>query len=115
MSQGIFSPSGKTFILAYAGDSTDTSVEVPAATAVNIFNPDAANVVAVSFGFATDGDNNAFIPTAGVPGEGVIVGPGQQLTVNLPQAGYITTNTMLVAVAGDSATGNVFISLGSLQ
>jgi len=115
MSQGIFSPSGKTFILSYAGDSTDTSREVPAATAVNIFNPDAANVVAVSFGFATDGDNNAFLPDGNDAGEGVIVGPNQQFTVNLPQAAYIANNTMLVAVAGASATGNVYINLGSLQ
>jgi hypothetical protein len=115
MSQGIFSPSGVTYILDYADDSTDTSTEVAAASAVSIFNPDAANIVAVSFGFATDGDNNAFLPVGGDPGEGVIVGPGQQLTVNLPQAAYINTNTMLVAVAGASATGNVYISLGSLQ
>jgi hypothetical protein len=115
MSQGIFSPSGKSFILDYADDSTDLSQEIPAAAAVNIFNPDAANVVAVSFGFATDGDNNAFLPVGNNPGEGIIVGPGQQITVNLPQAAYITTNTMLVAVAGASATGNVYINLGSLQ
>ena len=116
MSQGVFSPSGKTYILAYADDSTDTSTLVSAATAVNIFNPDSANVVAVSFFFENEGyGTNAVIPTAGTPGEGVIVGPGQQLTVNLPQAGYVESNSMWVAVAGDSATGNVFISLGSLQ
>lgn len=116
MSQGIFSPNGKTYIIAYADDSTDTSTEVTAASAVNIFNPDGANVVAVSFFFENEGyGTNAVIPTAGTPGEGVIVGPGQHLTVNLPQANYIATNTMWVAVAGDSATGNVFISLGSLQ
>lgn len=116
MSQGIFSPSGQTYKLAYADDSTDTSTEISAATAVSVFNPDTANVVAVSFGFGVDGDNNAFLPTGGTTaGEGVIVGPSQTLTVNLPQAGYIGTNTMLVAVAGDSPTGNVYISLGSLQ
>ena len=115
MSAGVFSPVGRNFRLAYADDSTDTSTEIPAATAVNIFNPDTANAVVVNFGFTTDGDNQAYFGNASVAGEGTVVGPNQSLTVNLPQAAYIGTNTMFVAVAGESLTGNVWINLGSLQ
>ena len=112
MSQGIFSPTGKSYIVAYADDSTDTSLEVPGAQAVSVFNPDAANVVAVNFSFV-ETDTNASIPLANDPGLGTVIGPGQQLTLTIPQAAYVTP--MYISVAGVSATGNVYISVGSIQ
>ena len=113
MSSPVFAPKGVSYILPYADDSTDVSVEMPAAQAVSVYNPDAANVVVVTFGFSSDGDTDAVIPVAGTPGKGTIVGPRQQLTFSLPQAGY--DPTMWVSVAGVSATGNVFVSTGSFQ
>ena len=109
----VFAPSGKSFALAYADDSTDTSTVEGGATAILVTNTDAANVVVVTFGFSSDGDTDAVIPVAGTPGKGTIVGPRQQLTFSLPQAGY--DPTMWVSVAGVSATGNVFVSTGSFQ
>jgi hypothetical protein len=107
-----FAPQGRSYIIAYADDSTDTSLEVPAAQAVSVFNPDAANVVAVNFSFV-ETDTNASIPLAGDPGLGTVIGPGQQLTFSIPQAGYVTP--MYISVAGVSATGNVYVSTGSFQ
>ena len=113
MTSPVFAPTGTSYIIAYADDSTDTSLEVPAAQAVSVFNPDAANVVVVNFGFNSDGDTDAIVPVSGTPGKGTVIGPGQQLTFALPQAGYVPT--MFISVAGDSATGNVYISTGSFQ
>jgi hypothetical protein len=113
MPSPVFAPTGISYIVAYADDSTDLSLEVPAAQAVSVFNPDAANVVVVNFGFDSDGNTNASIPLAGDPGLGTVIGPGQQLTFSLPQAGYVTP--MYISVAGVSATGNVYVSTGSFQ
>ena len=113
MPSPVFAPQGVSYILPYADDSTSTSVSMPAAQAVSVYNPDAANVVVVTFGFSSDGDTDAVIPVAGTPGKGTVVGPRQQLTFSLPQAGY--DPTMWVSVAGVSATGNVFVSTGSFQ
>lgn len=108
----VFAPSGKSYIIAYADDSTDSSLEVPAAQAVSVFNPDAANVVVVNFSFV-DTDTNASVPLAGDPGQGTVIGPRQQITLSIPQAGYVTP--MFISVAGVSATGNVYVSTGSFQ
>ena len=112
MTSPAFAPTGLSYIIAYADDSTDTSLQVPAAQAVSVFNPDAANVVAINFSFV-ESDTNASIPKAGDPGLGTVIGPKQQVTLSIPQAGYVTP--MYISVAGDSATGNVFVSTGSFQ
>ena len=112
MSSPVFAPTGQSYIIAYADDSTDTSLTVPAAQAVTVFNPDTANVVAVNFSFNAE-DTNASIPLAGDPGLGTVIGPGQQLTFSIPQAGYVSP--MYISVAGASATGNVYVSTGSFQ
>lgn len=112
MTSPVFAPTGKSYIIAYADDSTDTSLEVPAAQAVSVFNPDTANVVAINFSFVAE-DTNASIPLAGDPGLGTVVGPQQQITLSIPQAGYVTP--MYISVAGVSATGNVYVSTGSFQ
>jgi hypothetical protein len=113
MSSPVFAPTGKSYLLAYADDSTDTSLEMPAAQAVTVFNADSANVVVINFGFSSDGDTDAVVPVVGTPGKGTVVGPQQQLTFSLPQAAY--TTPMFVSVAGVSGTGNVFVSTGSFQ
>jgi hypothetical protein len=107
-----FTPQGPSVVLTYADDSTETSVLAGGATNWLVFNPDAANVVVVSFGF-TDGDTDAVVPTSGANGKGTVIGPGQQVTLTIPQAGYVTP--MYISVAGVSATGNVYISVGSIQ
>jgi hypothetical protein len=113
MSSPVFAPSGVSYAISYADDSTDASLSVPAAQAVSVFNSDAANVVVVNFGFASDGDTDAVVPVAGTPGQGTVIGPRQQITMSLPAAGYVPG--MFISVAGVSGTGTVFISTGSFQ
>jgi hypothetical protein len=105
-----FAPSGKSIVLAYADDSTDTSTIEGGAIKFLIVNTDAANVVAVNFGF-TDNDVDAIIPTSGDNGRGTIVGPASQLIVDIPQCAYATQ--VFVSVAGVSPTGNVYLTPGA--
>jgi len=105
-----FTPQGPSVVLTYADDSTETSVLAGGATNWLVFNPDAANVVVVSFGF-TDGDTDAVVPTSGANGKGTVIGPGQQVVLNVPQCAYV--NQVYVSVAGDTATGNVYLTPGA--
>ena len=112
MSTTVFTPVGTSFALAYADDSTDSSTTMPGATALLVVNSDAANVVVVNVSFDAD-DTNAVVPiSGGVAGQGTVVGPNQQLVLNIPQATY--NGTMYVAVAGVSGTGNVYITPGAI-
>lgn len=111
MTTPVFTPSGISGIISYADDSTDASTIEGGATALMIFNPDTANVVAVNVSF-NPLDTNAVVPTSGTNGIGTVVGPNQTVILNIPQARY--NATMYVAVAGDSATGNVFITPGAV-
>lgn len=106
-----FTPSGKSIILPYSNDSTDASTLEGGATAFLAFNPDAANVVVVNFGF-TDGDTDAVVPTSGDNGLGTVIGPGQQVVLHIPQCAYAAQ--VYVSVAGDSATGNVYLTPGAV-
>lgn len=105
-----FTPSGRSVVLTYADDSTETSTEVAGATQFLVYNPDAANVVVVSVGF-TNGDTDAVVPTSGANGRGTVVGAGQQVVLNIPQAAY--SATVWISVAGVSGTGNVYITPGA--
>jgi hypothetical protein len=105
-----FAPQGPSAVLTYANDSTETSVLAGGATNWLVFNPDAANVVVVSFGF-TDGDTDAVVPTSGANGKGTVIGPGQQVVLNVPQCAY--TAQVYVSVAGVSGTGNVYLTPGA--
>jgi len=112
-----FTPVGSSIIAAYADDSTDTAITVTPGSAglpnvLYCFNPDTANVVAVNTSFDAL-DHNASIPTSGANGIGVIIGPNGSAMIRLPQVPYIQGN-LYVSVAGDSATGNVFITPGVL-
>jgi hypothetical protein len=105
-----FTPSGNSVVLAYADDSTEVSELAGGAVNWLVVNPDAANVVVVNFGF-TDGDTDAVVPTSGANGKGTVIGPGQQVVLNVPQCAYATQ--VYVSVAGVTATGNVFLTPGA--
>ena len=112
MSTPVFTPVGTSFALAYADDSTDASTVENGATALLVYNPDTANVVVVNVSFNSL-DTNAVVPVSGgAAGQGTVVGPQQQLVLNIPQAAY--NGTMYVAVAGVSGTGNVYITPGAI-
>lgn len=108
----IFTPVGASGILAYADDSTEVSLENSGATHLMCFNADAANVVVVNAGFV-DGDVDAIVPTSDFNGAGMVIGPQQTVIYHLPQKQYATGN-IFISVAGDSATGNVFITPGTI-
>ena len=105
-----FAPSGSSVVLTYSDDSTETSTLAGGATNWLVFNPDTANVVVVSFGF-TDGDTDAVVPTSGANGKGTVIGPGQQVILNVPQCAY--SAQVYVSVAGYRATGNVYQTPGA--
>lgn len=102
-----FAPSGKVFRLDWADDSTEVSLQVPAATALQVLS---SGPCVVNVGF-TDGDTDAVFPIAdGMEGKGFAC-PGPVQVVAIPQA--TTTSTMWISVAGPS-TGSLYFSLGAL-
>lgn len=105
-----FTPSGASIVLTYTDDSTEASTQVTGATQFLVVNPDTANVVVVNFGF-TDGGTDAVVPTSGANGKGTVIAPASQVVLNVPQAAY--NSTVWISVAGDSATGNVYITPGA--
>jgi hypothetical protein len=112
-----FSPIGRSIIAPYTDDSTDTSITITPGSAglpnvLYCVNVDTANVVVVNTSFDAL-DTNATIPTSGANGLGVVIGPSSTAMIRLPQVPYVQGN-LYVSVAGDSATGNVFITPGVL-
>lgn len=105
-----FTPAGASIVLTYADDSTETSTEVAGAAQFLVVNPDTANVIVVNFGF-TNGDTDAVVPTSGANGKGTVIAPASQVVLNVPQAAY--ASTVWISVAGNSATGNVYITPGA--
>lgn len=105
-----FTPVGPSIVLTYTDDSTEASTQVSGATQFLVVNPDTANVVVVNFGF-TNGDTDAVVPTSGANGKGTVVGPASQVVLNVPQCAH--SATVWISVAGDSATGNVYITPGA--
>lgn len=108
-----FYPSGQSMIVAYADDSTDIRLPIdqPAPTHLCIVNPDAANVVVVNAGF-TEGDVDAIVPTSGQNGAGLVVGPNSTAFFALASTRGSESGNLYIAVAGASATGNVYITPG---
>ena len=109
-----FIPQGPSAIIAYADDSTDTSITLTTGVygmpnALLFVNPDVANVVAVNYSFDAL-DTNASIPTSGANGKGTIIGPAS--TVMLRIDSTYRTGNIYVSAAGDSATGDVFVTPG---
>jgi hypothetical protein len=107
-----FTPVGASGRIAYADDSTEVSIENSGATHLLCVNPDSANVVVVNAGFV-DGAVDAIVPTSNFNGAGVVIGPMSSIIYHLPQKQYATGN-IFISVAGDSATGNVFITPGTV-
>ena len=109
-----FIPQGPSAIIAYADDSTDTSVTLTTGVygmpnALLFVNPDVANVVAVNYSFDAL-DTNASIPTSGANGIGTIIGPASSVMLRIDST-YRTGN-IYVSAAGDTATGSVFVTPG---
>jgi hypothetical protein len=107
---------GNSAILPYADDSTDTAVALAPGSygipnCLLIFNPDVANVVTVNYGFDSL-DHNSVVPTSGFNGQGVVIGPNSTVQVRVPNQ-YQNTN-LYISVAGESPTGNVFITPGQI-
>jgi len=105
-----FTPVGRSIVLTYADDSTDTSTEVTGASAFSVFNADTANVVVFNTG-ATNGDTDAIVPTSGDNGKGIVIGPQQQILVGCG-FGQFNVGSVFISVAGVSGTGNVYITPG---
>ena len=109
-----FIPQGSSVIVAYADDSTDTSVTLtPGSTGVPnclyVVNPDVANVVAVNYSFDSL-NTNASVPTSGANGIGVVVGAASAVLIRVDST-YQAGN-LYISAAGDSGTGNVFVTPG---
>lgn len=108
----VFSPVGNSIVLTYTDDSTDTSLEIPGASAFLVVNPDSANVVVFNAGFA-DGDVDAIVPTSGANGKGVVIAPSSQIIVTLPGAQF-TAGSVFISAAGVTGSGNVYVTPGTV-
>jgi hypothetical protein len=109
-----FIPQGPSAIIAYADDSTDTSITLDTGmygmpNCLLVVNPDAANVVAFSYSFDSL-NTNASIPTSGANGVGCVIGPASSVLLRIDSQ-YRTGNLYLSA-AGDTSTGNVYVTPG---
>lgn len=111
-----FQPTGRSIKLAYADDSTDVSLAIdqPAPTHLAVVNTDSANVIVINAGFV-DGDVNAVVPTADQNGQGLVVGPLSTLFFALDTTRASESGNLYISVAGDSPTGNVYITPGQYE
>jgi hypothetical protein len=94
-----FKPLGTNYLLSLADDSSLFTLTIADNNAVGVTwqvsNLDSANVAYVHI--STDStDGGAFVPTAGVPGQGTAILPKQSV--------FVTVNVTGIA------TGNVFVS-----
>ncbi len=111
-----FIPQGPSAVIAYADDSTDTSItlntsEYGVPNCLYVVNPDPANVVAFNYSFDSL-NTNASVPTSGADGVGTIIGPFGFALISIDSK-YRTGNLYLSA-AGISGTGNVFVTPGAI-
>ena len=109
-----FIPQGPSAIVAWTDDSTDTSVTLDTGqygvpNALLVVNPDTADVVAFSYSFDAL-DTNASVPTSGANGIGCVIGPAS--TVMLRIDSQYRTGNLYLSVAGDTGTGNVYVTPG---
>lgn len=112
-----FTPIGRSAVVDYAGDSTDTSITITTGgtgmpDVLYCVNEDAANIVAVSFSFDAL-DTNAIVPTSGADGQGAIIPPYGYAMLAIPNSANRTGN-IYVSAAGHSGTGSVYITPGVL-
>ena len=112
-----FIPQGPSVVIAYADDSTDTSVTLNLGAlgvpnVLYVVNPDTANVVVVNVSFDAN-DTNASIPTSGANGVGTVIAPFGYAMSGIDS--HYRTGNIYLSAAGDSATGNVFVTPGVTQ
>jgi hypothetical protein len=112
-----FIPQGPSVVLAYADDSTDTSVTLDMGAlgvpnVLYVVNPDTANVVVVNVSFDPL-DTNASVPTSGANGVGTVIAPFGYAMIGIDS--HYRTGNIYLSAAGDSATGNVFVTPGVTQ
>ena len=109
-----FIPQGPSAIVPWTDDSTDTSVTLNTGqygvpNALLVVNPDTADVVAFSYSFDAL-DTNASVPTSGANGIGCVIGPAS--TVMLRIDSQYRTGNLYLSAAGDTGTGNVYVTPG---
>lgn len=110
----VFTPIGVCGVIAYADDSTETSISAQGANALLVTNPDQGNVIAVNIGWS-DADVEAVVPTSDFNGRGTIVNAGWSELIEFPSAALNMSGANIwISVAGVSPTGNVFVSLGTV-
>jgi hypothetical protein len=112
-----FIPQGPSVILPYTDDSTDNSVTLDMGAlgvpnVLYVVNPDTANVVVVNVSFDSQ-DTNASIPTSGANGVGTVIAPFGYAMIAIDS--HYRTGNIYLSAAGDSATGNVFVTPGVTQ
>jgi hypothetical protein len=112
-----FIPQGPSVILPYTDDSTDNSVTLDMGAlgvpnVLYVVNPDTANVVVVNVSFDSQ-DTNASIPTSGANGVGTVIAPFGYAMIGIDS--HYRTGNIYLSAAGDSATGNVFVTPGVTQ
>ena len=112
-----FTPIGRSAVITYTGDSTDTSVTITTTNGgmpdvLYCVNEDSANIVAVNISFDAS-DTNAIVPDSGANGLGAIIPPYGYAMLAISNAAYITGN-IYVSAAGHSGTGNVYVTPGVL-
>jgi hypothetical protein len=112
-----FIPQGNSVVIAYADDSTDTSVTVPTTefgmpNVLYCVNEDAANIVAVNYSFVST-DTNASVPSSGANGIGAIIPPYGYAMLYIDST-YRTAGPLYISAAGHSGTGNVYVTPGVL-
>jgi hypothetical protein len=112
-----FTPIGRSAVIAYAGDSTDTSVTITTTNGgmpdvLYCVNEDSANIVAVNISFDAN-DTNAIVPTTGADGLGAVIPPYGYALLAIPSAMNRTGN-IYVSAAGHSGTGSVYVTPGVL-
>jgi len=105
-----FTPAGPSLKIQYTDDSTETSIQVPAATSWLVVNPDTTHAVCVEFGF-TNNTTDAIMPLNNDPGVGTVLGQNSQVVLHVPQAAH--TPTLWISVAGNGGTGNVYLTPGA--
>ena len=112
-----FIPQGTSIVVSYADDSTDTSVTYNPGSqgmpnVLYVVNPDTANVVSVNVSFDPL-DTNAVVPTSGANGTGTVIAPFGYAMIAIDS--HYRTGNIYISAAGDSATGNVFVTPGITQ
>jgi hypothetical protein len=112
-----FIPQGPSVVLPYTDDSTDNSVTLNMGAfgvpdVLYVVNPDTANVVVVNVSFDSL-DTNASVPTSGANGVGTVIAPFGYAMIAIDSK--YRTGPIYLSAAGDSATGNVYVTPGVTQ